>query len=322
MTPTLAIRRRDSRPGLTSRSRLSGALCLWALCAGPLLASASAQTPAVSADPGDCSVTVVLDQASTPDAEHECEAAGGADAESFSATLFVGSIIDTFAPDEVGGHQNAGAGTTQKLRRITGIGFSGRLWNRAAGYPELWVHGDTIYGVRTADLDCTAMPKPVLCKDPTPEQFRYILEGATSLEAAISPTLYLFGLQQDSESPASVYLTMRLAFLALENAPRVFRNSHAAVGIEIDEGPFASSYLEVGYGQNELIGDGKWNRFKLDATLSVPFNPWGSVGWLLQSPDTTRFFVEMFVDNDLGGGADSVQTLIGLDFDLANIAGW
>ena len=248
------------------------------------------------------------------------------DDSAFNASLYVGTIIDTFAPDQVADYENPEAGTIQKMRRVTGVAFSGRLAAAQGGFPSLWLYGETIYGVKTADIDC-ALPegeRPSICDaNNVGTQSRFILERASSMEAFVSPIVYLFGIGQDTTSPASVYVTGRSGFMALEKAPQVYTKFHLGGGIELDGGTFAGSYLEAGWGNNELIAGAEWNRLKLDAMLAFPFNPWNVVEGLFKAPDTTRFFVQMVVDNDLRGQApDIVQTLFGVTFDVRNIAGW
>ena len=233
----------------------------------------------------------------------------------FDASAYLGTVIDTFAPDSIGNYKNPAAGTDQKLRKIFGIDFDYRAAGSDDSPVQFWINGETLHGVRTADIDCSAADtrnRPPVCSNtsPFPDRARYILEHADSLEAFVSPRLEFATLQKGTEAPAKVYVTTRLGFIALEQAPRVFRSFHTALGLLADGGTFAGSYFEVGLGKNELFSGTTWRRIKIDGLLSFNLEK------ALRITDSGRFFVEMLIDNDLRDGADSVQTFFGVDVDL------
>jgi hypothetical protein len=240
----------------------------------------------------------------------------------FDASVFFGGVVDTFAPDKVGNYQNPGAGG-QKTQENFGVDFDYRALGRSNSRLQFWINGETTHGVRSADIDCNPPDpndKPPICgTDLKPSDFptraRYILEHATSLEAYVSPRLEFHTLQGGTDSPASLYVTSRIGFLALKDAPNVYTSIHFGVGLLANAGNYAGSYFEAGWGKNELFTD-RWNRLKVDGLLSFSMDRIPGLGSL------GRFFVQMVIDNDLKDeGPDSVRTYFGFDVDLKSLVG-
>lgn len=249
------------------------------------------------------------------------EASETPDKSPFEADAFFGVVVDTFAPDKVGNYRNPEAGTTQKLQSIFGVDFDYRLHGRSDEAVQFWINGGTIHGVRTADINCEPPdPKdvPPVCGNITDPNFadraRYILEHATSLEAFVSPRIEFMAVQKDSDSRAHVYGTMHLGFISLEDAPQVFRVFHGDLGVLAKEGNFEGSYIQAGWGKNELFSP-KWNRLEIEGLLNFSMGKIPGVG------DTVRFFVQMQIDNDVNDGPDSVRTFFGIDLNLKNAFG-
>jgi len=234
----------------------------------------------------------------------------------FEATAFFGEVIDTFAPDIIGDYKNPEAGSAQKLRQVFGIDFSYRLFGGENAPVQLWVRGETLHGVRTADIECDVPDPPPVCSDatPFPDRAKYILERASSIEALVAPRLEFKTLQFGSDSPARLYAMANIGFIALERAPSVFKSYHFGLGLRVADGTFEGSYLEVGMGPNELFS-AKRTRLKIDGLVSFSLDAIPGVG------EAPRFFVEMFIDNNLNDGADSVQTYFGLELDLKRAFG-
>ena len=215
--------------------------------------------------------------ADTPGARavNACEAEPDEEDESpFSAAVFFGAVVDTFAPDKVGNYQNPSAGG-QKTQEIFGVDFDYRVLGRSDSRLQFWINGETSHGVRSADIDCNPPDPndtpPVCGTDlkPTdfPDRARYILEHATSLEAYVSPRLEFHTLQGGTDSSANLYVSSRIGFLSLKDAPDVSTSIHFALGLVANEGNYAGSYIEAGWGKNELFTN-KWNRLKVDGLLS------------------------------------------------------
>jgi hypothetical protein len=255
----------------------------------------------------------------------ECVAAAAPDESPFDASVFLGTVIDNFAPDKVGDYKNPEAGTKQKAQFIAGFDFDYRLYGRADSKRRVWIQGQTMHGVRTADINCEPRDDqgnidtskiPPVCSTETPfqDRVRFILENATSIEAFVSPRFEFLKIQDSTDSAAWLYTTMNIGFIALKDAPKVFRTMHVGLGLLADEGNFAGSYFEVGWGRNELFSP-KWNRLNIDGLLSF------SLDRLPLVRDNGRLFVEMTVDNDLHDGPDSVRTFFGVDVDLRKALG-
>src|SRR6186713_2906097 len=120
---------------------LAGLLIVRTVGAQPATAAGSAVT-IDKAEAGSCSVTLAI---ATPRAGDDVGLAvdlaefreqtltGGTSKLEFNvgspleATAYLGTVVDTFAPDIVGDYKNPEAGTAQKLRSIFGVDFAYRL---------------------------------------------------------------------------------------------------------------------------------------------------------------------------------------------------
>jgi hypothetical protein len=250
----------------------------------------------------------------------QCETPVVEDETPFNASVFLGMVIDNFAPDRVGGYINPEAGSQQKAQWITGFEFDYRVHGRADDRVRVWLQGQTMHGVRTADINCAPEDGddiPPVCRGraaSTSDRVRFILENATSIEAFANPRVEFLKVQEGTDSSAWLYATANIGFIALKDAPKVLRTMHVALGLLADEGNFAGSYFEAGWGNNELFST-QWNRLKVDGVLSF------SMAGIPLVRDNGRLFVEMTVDNDLHDGPDSVRTFFGFDLDLRKAIG-
>lgn len=265
--------------------------------------------------------TEVVVPAGGGEPQGQCVAPAEVDEEAvFKASVFLGKVIDNFAPDKVANYVNPEAGSAQKAEWITGFDFDYRVYGGSSDNVRVWFRGETMHGVRTADIDCK--PKndpdeipPVCRKNATvQDQVRFILENASSVEAFVTPRVELLKIQKDSDSPARLYAAASIGFLALKDASKVFRTMHVGLGLIANEGNFSGSFVEGGWGRNELFAP-TWNRLKIDGLLSF------SLERLPLVRDNGRLFVEMTVDNDLHDGPDSIRTFFGIDIDLSKAVG-
>jgi hypothetical protein len=236
--------------------------------------------------------------------------------ESFEASGYFGWAYDQFAPDNLGGYP-PGTATAKHNRMLFGVDFAYRIFGTDESRVRLWMAGETLHGVRSADINCDAETnKPAVCTpQPGLTYTRAVLENQSSLEAYVAPRLELATLQNGSSSPALFYVTGRFGFIAMAGAPRVFKNHHAGLGLIADDGPFEGSYFEAGIGMNELLGSPKFNRLKIDGFLTFPLTKVPLIR------DNANFFIQMFIDNDFKKGADSVQTFVGFDVDVRKFFG-
>jgi hypothetical protein len=236
--------------------------------------------------------------------------------ESFVASSYFGWAYDQFAPDSVGGYP-AGTATAKHNRMLFGVDFDYRLFGSDSSKVQLWVAGETLHGVRSADIDCSVEEnKPPVCTpQPGVSYARAVLENQSSLEAYAAPRIEFANLQKGASTPATLYVTGRLGFIAMAGAPRVFKNHHVGIGLLGRGSAFEGSYLEAGVGMNELMGGRKFKRLKIDGFLTFA---------LTRVPlirDIAFFLVKMLIDNDLGLGADSIQTFLGFDIDVRKFFG-
>ncbi len=286
------------RAGSVVRVRLNGSESVNTGGAAPLVAK-------VADKPG----------ANAPEA---CKAEAEPDDESpFEASAFLGEVIDNFAPDAVANYKYSDPDALKsKGSFIFGFNFDYRLHGRSDSRVQWWVEGETMHGVRTADVDCApSEQRPPVCDTATlgnvTEQAKFILKNATSLEVWASPRVEFHTLQGGTDSPAKLYAALVLGFIALDDAPQngVYRSHHVGLGLAADAGSFKDSYLEVGWGKNELFSK-DWDRLKISGLLSFSLERiplWRDLG---------RVFVEMTIDNSLGSGPDSIRTFFGVDIDL------
>ena len=238
--------------------------------------------------------------------------------ESLKASAYYGRAYDQFAPDSIGGYP-PGTATVRHNRQLFGVDFDYRMFGHDSGKAQLWLTGETMHGVRNADIDCSAETnKPPICDPKAGIAYaRAVLENATSLEAYVSPRIEFARLQNGTSTPTRLYATMRFGFIALDGAPRVFKDYHAGVGLKAADGPFKDSLLEVGWGNNELLSGRRWKRLKVDGTLTFDLQNLPGIG-----TDKARFFIEMFIDNDLHGRTpDSIQTFMGFEIDVRRFFG-
>lgn len=279
----------------------------------------------VSVKHGGADVPFVLNPHVSP-SDPKCPKASSAfadDRDGFVASAYVGRAVDNFAPSSVGRYVEDPT-VTNKSRFIGGVDFEFRVFGQGRDV-QLWLVGETLHGVRTADVNCTDVdPAPPICNTRSNgESLRYLIENASSLEAFITPRLELLTLNRNSAFAAKFYLAPRFGLIGLSDAPRSFRAHHFGAGLISIAGVFEGSTLEVGWGRTDLfpVDDGRspWHRFKLDALLSFDILPdlKDSANPLKRAAGSMRPFLQFYLDNDLQGpGADSIQSFFGIDFDV------
>lgn len=250
----------------------------------------------------------------------------GDERDTFDTSGYVGTAVDNFAPAGVGGYEDSEVGGPL-VRVVGGFDFEFRLLGNSESSRQLWVFGETLHGVRRADINCAdPNDKPAVCDPLTSanagRQLQFVLEKATSMEAYTGFRYEFLTLQAGADTPAKLYATARLGVMLLNgqatSANRTFDANHAydthhvGAGLLMPKGTFAGSQLEVGIGRTELFDHAGvkrgWRRLKIDGSLSFEIN--GPV----------YGFVQLYADFDpVGPGADSVQTFFGLSFDVPEL---
>ncbi|MBI3450180.1 MAG: hypothetical protein HY049_14850 [Acidobacteria bacterium] len=243
--------------------------------------------------------------------------------ERFEATAYTGFAIDTFAAGEVNSYINPNDSSQVKERAVAGFDFAYRLVGNAGGSQQVWLFGETVHGVRSAETDCgnpnnaKALPACHSGQFPSATGGLGIIRNATSLEA-FAGLRYEFLRLQDrwSPHPASLYLKAQAGFLTVAgNGGDVIDVRHVALGVVATNGRYQDSYFEAGAGRTDLFQFHPGRRFKVDGYLT--WRPRTASG---RRP-LVQPFGEMTVDADLGPGSDSIQTYVGLNFDLDEL-GW
>lgn len=245
--------------------------------------------------------------------------ARGASAEdrpAFDASFYFGLGIDSFAASDLNRYLNPEA-TNRKLERgVGGFDFEYRLAGRSGRAGQLWVYGETVHGVRSADLDLQSLDSLAAFRltgyaDPG-ERTLFMLRNASSLEAFGG---FRWEFRQisaaDAEAVAAIYLYGQYGLLTLAgNGGDVLDLSRYGGGVRCIGGTLNGSRLEIGTGQSDFFFDHHQWRFKVNAELD-----W--VNDLMRSRGM-GMFTEIVIDSDCGPGSDSVQSYLGFDFDLAH----
>jgi hypothetical protein len=269
--------------------------------------------------------------------------------ESFQPSAFVGRELDNFAPNVIAGYANPEA-AGQQWSWVGGFDFQFRAIGKSTSDRQLWLFGETLHGVRSADVDCTASDKPAICAnvlDPATvatfkpgQALQFVLDHASSLEAYAGARYEFLTLQKGpsrSNTLAKLYAVARLGVMMLDGATtanllkkdntttavtlqvnRAYRAYHFGAGLLIPKGPFDNSYLEIGFGRTDLFTPddlNPWRRLKIDGYLSVPFPG-------VKDPKWPKWFVQLYSDFDpTHKTADSIQTFYGIDIDVLRLFG-
>ncbi len=236
-------------------------------------------------------------------------AQGSADLrEDFGADAYVGLSIDTFSAQDHRDvlYQNPRDNGAQRQRVIGGFNLAYRLAGKPTNprAPQLWLIGQTQHGARSAELSSsTAVPG---------QQLVQLLRNASSLEAHLGLRFEFLSLNAGHPDPARVYIKMQAGFLSIaQTGGDAFDVHKIALGVLTTGGRYAGSYMEAGYGRNDVFRIHRYRRVLVTGHLT-----WGSEIWRSRG---MRPFVSISVDGDAGIGADSVQTAIGMSFDVDKI---
>ena len=265
--------------------------------------------------------------------------------ENLVSSAYIGTAIDNFAGSEVLTYLNPQEAGPTEQRLIFGFNFDFRLTGDrerriTPRNAQLWLYGETLHGVRSRDVECpTAGESLAVCADirnkglfPTlenlPERAAFILKNASSFEGYLGLRWEFLGIRQagsngPTDTAAALYLKAQAGLLAITpnkaqtGAAEVGAGSDSvdnhlvAIGVIATNGPMAGSYVDVGYGRTDLFFDRSHRRWKFDAVLSF------CVVKCRFSP-----FAQIVVDSDFGDGSDSIQSFLGIDFDVAELLGW
>ncbi len=275
--------------------------------AAPPVAPAPSNPPQTETNKKDCEET-----------EADCR-------DDFEASAYVGAAIDTFASEQTRRYLNpadTAAGT--KERAVVGFDFAYRLLDKPFGestkWPnQLWVYGETVHGSRSSDIDCKEHAAFPTCKAAidaalpgrAADEFLFVFRNASSLEGFMGFRWEFLSLNPGSDDRANLYLKAQAGFLTASGVPdSAVAVHHIGLGAIATRGFFQDSYLEIGHGRTDLFADRSRRRWKIDGFLTWPLCK------IFSSLKGVNVFSQITVDTDLGPGSDSIQSYIGLDFDL------
>ena len=240
--------------------------------------------------------------------------------ENLEASAYLGISIDSFAASDLNQYINPDVSTKLKERAVAGFDFGYRMVGDPAAPKthQLWLYGETIHGMRSADVDCSANSSVAVCDGAfapgkvKPEAgFLYLLRGASSLEALAGLRWEFAALNAQSTHPARAYLNAQFGFVSVAGGGQdVSGLHHLGLGVVAVNGRFSGSHLEAGYGKSDFFSQRCNNRVKIDGYLT--WKP----GWQWMQSLGLRPFAQMTVDTDAGPHADSIQTYLGLNFDV------
>jgi hypothetical protein len=250
---------------------------------------------------------------------------------SFLADAYLGEAVDNFAGDTTLQYLNPQAANSNLLRAIGGIDFQYRLMGERTSKKQLWVYGQTVYGVRSSDVDCKdpntvqlsvcsnnlgSTPASTVLKG-APDQFIAILRGASSLEAFVGARYETALLQSTTDSPARIYVNLQLGFLSVAGSGSdAVDMHHLGVGAIAVNGMFQQSFLEVGIGKDDLFKTNPNKRLMVDGYLTVDPHYIPGFKNSVGAGSRIRPFIELTGNFDGGHGSDSVQTYFGLNFNF------
>jgi hypothetical protein len=246
--------------------------------------------------------------------------------EGFEASGYVGMAIDNFAPASVGGYDDSQVGGKQ-TRAVGGFDFEFRVAGSSTSKRQIWLFGETLHGVRHADINCAGDDKPAVCDKLTAanagRQLQFVIDNASSLEAYVGGRFELATLQADGV-PAKLYATVRTGVMMLNGEAKsdgqvfashhAYRAHHVGGGLLMPDGRFQGSLLEVGFGRTDIFDNVRitnhWRRLKIDGSLQIKVK------------GAMYAFAQLYADFDpTGKAADSVQTFYGLSFSVQDLLG-
>jgi len=232
----------------------------------------------------------------------------------FESNAYIGLAIDSFSAQELNKYLNPEANGVLHERSIFGFDFSYRLFKH--GSRQIWVYGETVHGVRSADIDCAKTPELPSCKRELSEfgtdiakASLFLLRNATSLEAYVGVRVELGQINMPGLHPAAVYVNFQPGFLDVAGSDGDAKASHhLGIGAQAVGGSMQGSYLEFGFGKTELFVVNPDRRYIIDGMLVRKL---GDTGFSL--------FAQLYADVDWKDGSDSIQSYFGLNYDVSKL---
>jgi hypothetical protein len=239
-------------------------------------------------------------------------------------TAYIGTVFDNFVAAEQRTYLN------RNLEEVSGntdnrmlFGFNADFRLAGNGSRQLWLFIETLHGVRSADVDCSeGDDRPAVCTGPDsiitdPSQIsgqaRFILKNASSFEGLGGFRFEFLPFASRSRTPLSLYVKGHLGFMAVAKNPGdVVDNHFVGLGLIATDGHLAGSYFDVGWGRTDLYAQKRLDRWKYDAYVTFPVSRSSGLAWF-------RPFAQVTFDSDFGGGADSIQSYLGVNFNITSL---
>ncbi len=311
--------------------------------AGPLTAGDAVVVSAGTLRSAAVEVAECDAEAQEPQEAKKKEELTNDDRENLIASAYLGTAFDNFASGELRTYLNQAAAGPTDTRPIFGFDFEFRMTGdrtkpTTPRNSQLWVYGETLHGVRSRDIGCPKENPPAICADLSndgifpgleniPEKAAFIMKNATSFESYAGLRWEFLGIHQTADNnpgdtSANLYLKAQIGLMAItanaEDQPRIaasgagsdaIDNHLVAIGLIATNGSMSGSYVAAGFGRTDLFLEHSRDRWKFDGLLAfaIPGTDWASG------------FVQITVDSDFGGGSDSIQSYVGIDFDVSKL---
>jgi hypothetical protein len=225
----------------------------------------------------------------------------------FQASAWLALTSDTFAAKAQRDllYQNLDASSGKRERLTGGFDFAYRLTGGRG--PQVWIFGQTAHGTRSAEVACEG---DTLCIA-NGRQLVRLLRGSASLEGRMGLRMELLRLHPRGSDTAALYVKATAGFLTIAQGGDAYDTHGLAAGFLATTGRYADSYLEAGWGRNDVFQLNRYRRNMVNGFLT-----WSSAPLQLRG---MRPFVSIQVDSDLGRSADSIQTSLGVTFNLERL---
>jgi hypothetical protein len=223
--------------------------------------------------------------------------------------LYTGMVVDSFAAKELNDYINPEAADDLKTSFIAGVDVEQYIGGNS------WIYLETVNGVRSTDVDCSGtnaddIPVCQENKGDNNAEFLYILRNARTLEAFLGVRKEF--VPRSADANGRWYAKVQGGFIDVAGAGTDIVDNHIflAGGYLSMDDRFGDSYVEVGFGKNDIFHSYENRRIKFDGFLTSG----------LGDSETTSWFLQMTVDSDFRKGPDSIQIYMGLDFDLRKLS--
>ena len=254
----------------------------------------------------------------------------------FNIDLFVGFINNSFSPSQRARYLNdddlSGTDTSGSLDIQFDYKFLEGTKDSDGNYKslgQLWLFGNTIRIRRTAEFECSDInPNPTCANfadDPADiiNEIQAIqdqgfstalafLKNARSIEGYLGIRGEKNQILKDTRFRSRLYWAARAGFASVEGVEDLVGLHQITFGFMANgNSNFRGTFLEVGYGVNELYIENQEKRFVFNTRFM-----YAPKGTLLDFGGNISYFIESNLDADFGSGPDSIRTRGGIEINL------